>query len=69
MLVLQRREGERLVIEAGGRTIFVLVAAMDGGRVRLGVEAPADVRVDREEVAVLRNARLYGQEELEGETA
>jgi carbon storage regulator len=48
MLVLSRRKNERIVI-AGN--IFVTVVATEGGRVRLGIEAPEDVRVLREEVA------------------
>lgn len=47
MLVLTRRVGEQIVIDGN---ITVVVVALQGDRVRLGVEAPADVQVDRLEV-------------------
>jgi carbon storage regulator len=48
MLVLKRRVGERLFI---GDDIVVAVTEVRGSSyVRLGVTAPAGVRVDREEV-------------------
>jgi carbon storage regulator len=47
MLVLTRRIGEEIVI---GEQIRVVVAAVRGDRVRLGICAPANLRVDRQEV-------------------
>jgi carbon storage regulator len=47
MLVLTRRLNETIVIEGG---IRVTVLAIKGEKVRLGIEAPEDVRVDRAEV-------------------
>jgi carbon storage regulator len=47
MLVLTRKIGEEIIID--GR-IRVTITAIDGSKVRIGIEAPADVRVDREEV-------------------
>jgi len=48
MLVLTRKAGEAVVI---GRDIVVtLVEVRPGGLVVLGVDAPPEVRVDREEV-------------------
>jgi carbon storage regulator len=47
MLVLSRKVGEKIVI-AGD--ISVTVVAVQGHRVRLGITAPASVRVDRSEV-------------------
>jgi len=55
MLVLSRGTGERLVIDDG--RIRVTVVSTRGGIVRLGVEAPRDVRIDREEIHKLRRAR------------
>ena len=50
MLVLSRREGERIMI---GRDIVVeVVQCTRGKRVQLGISAPQDVPVHREEVAV-----------------
>ncbi len=47
MLVLTRRIGETVVIDGG---IRVTVVAAHGNKIRLGIDAPADVRVDRQEV-------------------
>jgi carbon storage regulator len=47
MLVLTRNVGETIVIDG---TIRVTVIAIQGGKVRIGIDAPDDVRVDREEV-------------------
>lgn len=51
MLVLQRRKDERIMI---GKNIIVTVLDIRGGKVRLGIEAPKDVEVNREEVAVAK---------------
>jgi carbon storage regulator len=48
MLVLSRKVGEKVVIPDCGLTITVL--AVQGQRVRLGIEAPAETTVHREEV-------------------
>jgi carbon storage regulator len=47
MLVLTRNVGEKIIIDD---QIKVTVVAIKGGKVRLGIEAPDLVRVDREEV-------------------
>ncbi len=47
MLVLSRKEGEKLVI---GDNITVVVSRVAGNRVTLGIEAPADVRIIRGEL-------------------
>jgi carbon storage regulator len=47
MLVLSRKCGEAIVI---GNGITVTVLAVDGDRVKLGVVAPVEVPVHREEV-------------------
>ena len=48
MLILTRRAGEALVI---GDDIEVTVMAVNGTQVRLGVKAPRNVAVDRQEIA------------------
>ncbi len=50
MLVLSRREGERIVVDAGTWQVEVQVLRAGNGRVRLGVVAPRNVAVHREEV-------------------
>jgi len=48
MLVLSRKVGESVVIDGG---IVVRVLSAEGGRIRLGFEAPAEVAVRRSELA------------------
>jgi carbon storage regulator len=47
MLVLTRRENERIVID--GR-ITVTVVRVEGNKIRLGIEAPLEVPIMREEL-------------------
>lgn len=47
MLILTRRIGETLMI---GDDIEVTVLGVKGNQVRLGIKAPKDVRVNREEI-------------------
>ncbi len=47
MLVLTRKVGEEIII---GGCIKVTVTAIDSNKVRIGVTAPPDVRIDREEI-------------------
>lgn len=47
MLILTRRVGETLVV---GDDVTVTVLGMKGNQVRLGVNAPKDVSVHREEI-------------------
>jgi carbon storage regulator len=48
MLVLSRKKGERIVLPDCGVTLTVLAIA--GNQVRLGVSAPPEVAIHREEV-------------------
>jgi carbon storage regulator len=47
MLVLSRRESERIRL---GDSIVVTVVQVAGERVRLGIEAPPEIRVLRDEL-------------------
>jgi carbon storage regulator len=47
MLVLQRRAGESVIIDGD---IVVKILSVVKGTVRLGIEAPQDVSIHREEV-------------------
>jgi carbon storage regulator len=49
VLVVSRKPGERILI---GDKIAVTVVKVAGGAVRLGVEAPAELPVMREELAL-----------------
>jgi carbon storage regulator len=46
MLVLSRKRDEKVLI---GSDIVITIVDIEGGRVRLGIEAPSDVRVMRAE--------------------
>jgi carbon storage regulator len=48
MLILTRRAGEALRI---GDEIEVTVMAVNGSQVRIGINAPRSIAVDREEIA------------------
>jgi carbon storage regulator len=47
MLILTRRPGERLCI---GENVVVTILAVKGNQVRIGIAAPRDIAVDREEI-------------------
>lgn len=53
MLILQRKAGESLVI---GENITVSVVSVDNGRVRLAIDAPADISILRSELIAARAA-------------
>ena len=48
MLVLSRKEGEKLLI---GDNITLVVSKISGNRVTLGIEAPTDVKIFRGEIS------------------
>jgi len=47
MLVLSRKQDEKIII---GDSITLMVISIQGDKVRLGIEAPRDVSIHREEV-------------------
>lgn len=51
MLVLTRRPGESIVI-GNNEEIRILVGSIDGNQVKLSIEAPKNIAVHREEIAV-----------------
>jgi carbon storage regulator len=53
MLVLSRKVGERIRIAAD---IVVVVTAIQGDRIKIGIEAPKSVRVLRGELREIRPA-------------
>jgi carbon storage regulator len=53
MLVLSRKPGEKLLLKRGNVTVEVVVVDVRGNRVRLGVEAPKDMRIARAELKPL----------------
>ncbi len=53
MLVLSRKLGEKIYI---GDNVCITVVDIDRGKIRLGIEAPRDVPIYREELLPLKNA-------------
>lgn len=53
MLVLSRKPGEKVYI---GKDIIVTVVEIDRGKIRLGIEAPCEVKIYREEL--LKNVSI-----------
>jgi carbon storage regulator len=47
MLVLSRKQNERIRV---GDSVVVTIVRVSGDKVRIGIEAPADVRVLRDEL-------------------
>jgi carbon storage regulator len=58
MLVLSRKLNEKIVIDGG---IVVTVVKIDRNQIRLGIEAPSDVRVFREEIAGATRRAAVGE--------
>jgi carbon storage regulator len=48
MLTLTREPGQKIVV--GDDIVITVVSVSENGRVRLGIEAPRQIRIDREEV-------------------
>lgn len=66
MLVLTRRPQETILI---GDNITVTVLSAYGGKVKIGVTAPKDMVVDRDEVRDRRNANWPARENASGNAA
>ena len=47
MLILTRRIGEKLII---GENVTVTILGVKGRQIRIGIDAPRDVTVNREEI-------------------
>ena len=60
MLILTRRVGEALMI---GDQTKIVVLGVKGSQIRLGINAPKDVMVHREEIY----EKIQGSEDLEHE--
>ncbi len=62
MLILTRRAGETVMI---GSDVTITVLGVKGNQVRIGINAPKDVAVHREEIY----ERIQGEKASEGEVA
>ncbi len=59
MLVLSRKLGEKIVI---GENIVVTVVKIDRNQIRIGIEAPSEIPVYREEIAPARAPKMDSSE-------
>ena len=59
MLVLSRKLGEKIYI---GENICITVVDIDRGKIRLGIEAPRDVPIYRQELLPLNNQQQQQQQ-------
>lgn len=66
MLVLSRKSGQQIKLGDG---ISVTVLRVHGDNVRLGIQAPRDMLVLREELSIATTAAMLGEETLSGECA
>lgn len=55
MLILTRRYNETIIVNGNIRVTFL---GFRGGQARIGIAAPAEVTVDREEIAKRKEAGL-----------
>jgi carbon storage regulator len=61
MLVLSRKVGEKILV---GDNIVLTVVKVDRNQIRLGIEAPKEVSVFREEIAPSRKKGVEAPPEL-----
>jgi carbon storage regulator len=47
MLILSRRVGEKLII---GENVTITILGVKGNQIRIGIDAPRDIQVNREEI-------------------
>lgn len=67
MLVLSRKKDEKIMI---GENISIMVVEIRGDKVRLGIEAPRDVTVHRQEVfEAIKRRELGGDVEPSSDVA
>lgn len=61
MLVLSRKLGEKIYI---GDNICITVVDIDRGKIRLGIEAPREVAIFRQELLPLAAQQVAGVQKL-----
>ncbi|HCU05163.1 MAG TPA: carbon storage regulator [Coxiellaceae bacterium] len=60
MLILARKIGESLII--GNQEIMITILSIKGNQIRIGIEAPKDILIHREEVyKCIRDQKVFLQ--------
>ena len=65
MLVLSRKLGEKIYI---GENICITVVDIDRGKIRLGIEAPRDIPIYRQELLPLNQQQQQAQQQPKPDT-
>ena len=60
MLVIKRKVNQQIVIGRPPHEVTITIVRLERGAVRLGIDAPLDVLVDRSEVRVQRLGKEAG---------
>ena len=68
MLILSRRVSECIKIGSGDQVITVMVVSVRGDNVRIGIEAPRDVPIHREEIWDVINGKHFRRQDAEPES-
>jgi sRNA-binding carbon storage regulator CsrA len=55
MLVLGRKESEKIVLELGDTIVTIRISKIRGNRATVSIDAPSDVRVKRGELLTKEN--------------
>jgi len=63
MLILSRNAGQRIIIGSGPRRIVITLVSIDRNVVRIGLEAPNDVVILREELVIAEEEKRKQKEE------
>ena len=66
MLILTRRIGEKLIV---GGNVTVTVLGVRGNQIRMGIDAPPEVKIHREEIYQKIQAERKTQAQNDGKTS
>jgi len=55
LLILVSKRGESIIIGNTGDEVIVTIMEVDRGSVRLGIDAPPEIPVDREEIRIRKD--------------
>lgn len=50
MLILTRKMGQNIFIGEGDMLVTITILGVQGGQVRIGIDAPQEIKVHREEI-------------------